>query len=175
MEFSDLSYILRNASELIRTKQALHGMASARAVNRTPASAAITTPASTRGSSVTVRDDVEFLSTTRMLKVSEVRGGGLPADDNTGAARQDRGEGAGIKLTEGSVAEVEGLSGGGGPEEGLEGVDMGEQRRIMHEIWMRKNLQKPTAAAGQRKSVKRIETQGAPKQPRLTDMFSKKS
>jgi hypothetical protein len=101
--------------------------------------------------------------------------GGLPANDDTGTAKECGEEGRDRKVADRVAAEVEGLSGSGGSGEGLEGIDMGEQRRIMHEIWMRKNLQKPSVAAGQRKVIKRNETQGTPKQPRLTDMFSKRS
>ena len=80
----------------------------------------------------------------------------------------------GVEVTRES-GEEEGRAGHSNPEESLiEGIDMEEQRRIMHEIWVQKNLQKPSLAATQRK-IGRKQSQGTPKQPRMTDMFNKRS
>lgn len=115
---------------------------------------------------------------------SSERVGAQLADERGGAADvRDRGLGegsskvGGVETMKENGADPEGGRAGdgdGGPGEGLEGIDMEEQRRIMHEIWVRKNLQKPAVAPGQRKSVKKNEAQGTPKQPRLTDMFCKR-
>ena len=102
---------------------------------------------------------------------------GNGASDKTGEHREvgraEESSGAEAENTENTreTGEEGGRARHAGPEEGLiEGIDMEEQRRIMHEIWVQKNLQKPV----QRKVARKTQSQGTPKQPRMTDMFRKR-
>lgn len=60
-------------------------------------------------------------------------------------------------------------------EDGLEGIDLEEQKRIMHEIWVQQNMKR--SVAGIKGSQKDSNSGHAPtkkNQPRLTDMFTAK-
>ena len=57
---------------------------------------------------------------------------------------------------------------------GLEGVDLEEQKRILHDIWVQSTVNRHAPAGQKRKGGKRCEGPAASKQPRLTELFAKK-
>lgn len=56
----------------------------------------------------------------------------------------------------------------------FQGIDMAEQKRIMHEIWMRKNMRPTDPGKKQTRKAQAVDSSIA-KQPRLTDMYFKRS
>lgn len=58
--------------------------------------------------------------------------------------------------------------------EGIDGIDLAEQKRIMHDIWLRKNSRGPDRAVKKNARKSQNTQSHIPKQPRLTDIFAKK-
>ena len=57
---------------------------------------------------------------------------------------------------------------------GLEGVDLEEQKRILHDIWVQSTVNRHASVGQKRKGGKRCEGLAASKQPRLTELFARK-
>ena len=62
-----------------------------------------------------------------------------------------------------------------GIEADFQGVDMAEQKRILHEIWMRKNMRAKDKSPKRTARKSQSALSGIAKQPRLTDMYFKRT
>lgn len=101
---------------------------------------------------------------------------------NSGAQKGSPGQGSrsvGVGVHEGKgTLQPEAPSGkqqAQGDEAFLQSVNMEEQKKIMHEIWVRKNLRESSKGSKKQPRKPQSVQPGIAKQPRLTDMYSKRS